>query len=310
MINLYSIGSSRLGFGHQYRINRLSIQAKLLGIPTKIINLDLGQKVQSSYDKSGKVAIIDFINPYIFYRYFSAEQHEKIYYLNDMGWSHLPDNCLSLPTQNIIEFKITRMNQQVTFDPSGDKAFIESNDFMSYYKSLRDCNRCENKDGVYIALGSNPRYIRHEDLIKIVQNLKTNGIQAITLLISSNYFKSNDLINMGVKLVNRLDFEHLDSHRFVLTAGGFLKQEVACLNKEMAVFPINKHQELLAMSFAHKHIVPIIRRKLDFNIEFRRPSYQKRIKPQNGAKYILELAHNREVPAITTQNIDTIVQLK
>ena len=51
--------------------------------------------------------------------------------------------------------------------------------------------------------------------------------------------KDIEIKELNVRVVNKLDFEDLDSHRFV-TGGGFLKQEVACLNKEMAVIPINK----------------------------------------------------------------------
>ena len=122
--------------------------------------------------------------------------------------------------------------------------------------------------------------------------------------------KDREIEELNVRVVNKLDFQDLDSHRFVITGGGFLNQEVACLNKEMAVIPMNKHQELLSMAFNHRFKVPVLRKKMAWNFEFKKPSSSQDIKPQNGADYIIKLALNKRYPEKINQFVESLYQDK
>lgn len=310
MIDLYSIGSMRLGFGHQYRIEKIRAEAQNIGVLTNKINIDPNNLQHLSSNKEGEVAIIDFINPHIFGKIIKHSNYERIYYLNDLGWTNLPHNFISLPTQNIVNFEISRNQHKIIFDVNGNKSFIESNDFMNYYKKIRNNRSYELKDSLYIALGSNPRYISVDILIKMVKQLRNDGIKSISLLLNKDLSKNIKIKELNVRVVNKLDFEDLDSHRFVITGGGFLKQEVACLNKEMAVIPINKHQELLSMAFNHRFKVPILRKKMAWEFKFRKPLSIQDIKPQNGADYILELAVNKRYPEEVRQSFEILYEEK
>tara|TARA_B100000674_G_scaffold498406_1_gene536571 strand:- start:3150 stop:4076 length:927 start_codon:yes stop_codon:yes gene_type:complete len=307
MIDLYSVGSLRLGYGHQYRIEKISREAKSLGISSNIIRLDPIQKDTPKKNIStANVAIVDFINPSIFFKPYILDKYEKIYYLNDMGWSSLPKNFVSVPTQNIINFRVSSRNHQILFDPSASRGFIESTDFIEYYESKSHCMEYDNS--AYIALGSNPRYIIFEDIAKLIRELHSNGIHQITLLLNKDHKNYLDFVNMKVDVVHKLDFMHLDLHKYIVTGGGFLKQEVACLNKKMAVYPINKHQDLLSMAFKRKLDVPVIWRRNINNVDFRRPSSL--VQPQRGAKYILELASNKRSPVYQLERQEKIVYRK
>ena len=300
----------RLGFGHQYRIEKIRAEAQSIGLNTNRIDIDPNNLQDLSSSKEGEVAIIDFINPHIFGKILKHCNYEKIYYLNDLGWTNLPHNFISLPTQNIVKFEISRNEHKIIFDANGNKSFIESNDFMNYYKKMRNKRIHELKDSLYIALGSNPRYISHDTLIKMVKQLRNDGIERISLLLNKELSKHIEIKELNVRVVNKLDFEDLDSHRFVITGGGFLKQEVACLNKEMAVIPINKHQELLSMAFNHRFKVPILRKKMAWKFKFRKPLSSQEIKPQNGTDYILGLALNKGYPEEVSQSFETLHEEK
>jgi hypothetical protein len=310
MIDLYSIGSMRLGFGHQYRIETIRAEAQNIGLNTNKINIDLNNLQDLSSTKEGEIAIIDFINPHIFGTILKYNEYNRIYYLNDLGWTDLPHNFVSLPTQNIVRFEVSRNQHKIIFDENGNKSFIESTDFINYYKKMHDKINYELKDSIYIALGSNPRYISHDTLIKMVKQLRNDGIERISLLLNEKLSNDSEIKDLNVRIVNKLDFEDLDSHRFVITGGGFLKQEVACLNKEMAVIPINKHQELLSMAFSHRFKVPILRKKKVWKFEFKKPLYCQKIKPQNGADYILSLVLNKTYPEEISQSLETLYEEK
>ena len=142
----------------------------------------------------------------------------------------------------------------------------------------------------------------------MIRQLHSNGIEKITLLLNKDHKNYLNFVNMKVDVVHKLNFKHLDSHKYIVTGGGFLKQEVACLNKKMAVYPINKHQDLLSIAFERKLDVPIIWRKNIINVDFRRPSSI--VQPQRGAKYILELASNKRSPAYQLDRQERIIYKK
>ena len=85
MIDLYSIGSMRLGYGHQYRINKIEIEAQNHGLNTNKINIDPSNPYEFTRSKEADIAIIDFINPHIFGKILRHTEYERVYYLNDLG---------------------------------------------------------------------------------------------------------------------------------------------------------------------------------------------------------------------------------
>jgi len=249
--------SDRLGHGHQYRVQHLFAEAQSAGI-SSYLNSD------PSSLKPSDTLIIDFISPIPFQRLNLPPK--RIFYLNDLGWCNLPPTWQSICIQDIASFHVSSNQDIVQLYNESQSQFIPSRDFLNFYSSCPFDAKPTGYSSAALILGSRPRYFNNRRVHALLQSLRSLGTLRFTI-----FSHPNTHIHLGsdVYWSSSFSFSSLNQFDYVITGGGYLKQELSILRKPLIVFSQNRHQDILCLAYSYfEPHVPIIYTYTDLSTQY------------------------------------------